>query len=265
VSQFLFEHGANIVNSDQYSTDPESGLFFMRVEFQLKELPKRIETLRYKFATVANSFGISWRMNHSAQKQKVAVFVSKEDHCLRELLWRWSIGELIADICLVISNHLDMESIVIPFGIPYYYVPITKEIHDKEASIHLKLLEEAQVDTIVLARYMQIIPPVIINCYRNKIINIHHSFLPAFVGSKPYHQAYERGVKIIGATAHYVTEELDQGPIIEQDVQRVNHRHRVRDLKRIGRDLERIVLARAVQWHLNDQILVHKNKTIVFR
>ncbi len=265
VSRFLFDQGANIVDLDQYTTDPRGGFFFMRVEFQLNDLIRRLETLRERFAQIAKSFEMDWWITPAARKQKIAVFVSREDHCLREILWRWSIGELYADISMVISNHPDMEAIVAPFGIPYHHVPISKEDRDHATNIHLELMDQAGIDTIILARYMQIIPPRIIERYRNRIINIHHSFLPAFVGGKPYHQAYERGVKIIGATAHYVTEELDQGPIIEQDVQRVNHRHHVEDLKRIGRDLERIVLARAVQWHLNDQVLVHGNKTIVFR
>ncbi|SEN34620.1 formyltetrahydrofolate deformylase [Lihuaxuella thermophila] len=264
VSRFLFEQGANIVDSDQYTTDPHGGFFFMRVEFQLEELIPRLEPLRERFARIAVSFDMEWRITPAARKQRVAVFVSREDHCLREILWRWNIGELHADISMVISNHPDMEAIVAPFGIPYHHVPVSKESREQAADIHLELLNQAGIDTIILARYMQIIPARIIDRYRNQIINIHHSFLPAFVGGKPYHQAYERGVKIIGATAHYVTEELDQGPIIEQDVQRVSHRHHVEDLKRIGRDLERIVLARAVQWHLNDQVLVHGNKTIVF-
>ncbi|MBA4543066.1 MULTISPECIES: formyltetrahydrofolate deformylase [Thermoactinomyces] len=265
VSRFLHEQGANIVDSHQYTTDPEGGFFFMRVEFQLPNLTRQIETLRERFSPIANSFDMNWRITPAAKKQKMAVFVSKEDHCLREILWRWSIGELYADIAMVISNHPNMEAIVAPFGIPYYHVPFSKENRDHATRIHLELLEKGRIDTIVLARYMQIIPPDIIDRYQNQIINIHHSFLPAFAGGKPYHQAYDRGVKIIGATAHYVTEELDQGPIIEQDVQRVDHRHQVEDLKRIGRDVERMVLARAVQWHLNDQVLVHGNKTIVFR
>ncbi|WP_051291476.1 formyltetrahydrofolate deformylase [Fictibacillus gelatini] len=265
VSQFLSEQGANIVHSDQHTTDPEGGLFFMRIEFQLDGLKNKIETLREQFAEVANEFTMDWRITSADEKKKVAIFVSKEDHCLQDLLWRWRIGEMAADIKMVISNHPDMETIVAPFEIPYYHVPTTKDNREESAVKHLELLEKADVDTIILARYMQIIPKSMIDQYKNQIINIHHSFLPAFVGGKPYNQAYERGVKIIGATAHYVTEELDQGPIIEQDVERVDHRHEIQDLKRVGRDVERMVLARAVQWHLHDKVLVHGNKTVVFR
>ncbi|MGA8942381.1 MAG: formyltetrahydrofolate deformylase [Thermoactinomyces sp.] len=265
VTQFLYEHGANILNSDQFSSDPHDGFFFMRIEFCMDQFARHINQLRQQFEPVAKRFQMSWRMTHLLERKKLAIFVSREDHVLRELLWRWNIKELNADIVMVVSNHPDMETIVSPLGIPYYHVPVTKETREEAADIHLELLEKHQADTLILARYMQIIPGKIIDRYRNQIINIHHSFLPAFIGGKPYHQAFARGVKLIGATAHYVTENLDEGPIIEQDVSRVNHRHMVEDLKRIGRDLERIVLARAVQWHINDQIIVHDNKTIVFR
>ncbi|MFC4075327.1 formyltetrahydrofolate deformylase [Salinithrix halophila] len=265
VSRFLYDWGANIIRSDQHTTDPEGGLFFMRVEFQMDDLARRFPEVEEGFREAARPFGISWRMSRSGHKKRLAVFVSKEDHCLTDLLWRWRIGELNADISMVVSNHPDMEPLVSPFGIPYHHVPCNRDIRLEAEKTHLKLLAENEVDTVILARYMQIIPPTMIQRYKNQMINIHHSFLPAFVGAKPYNQAYERGVKIIGATAHYVTEDLDEGPIIEQDVERVDHRCRVEDLKRIGRDVERLVLARAVQWHLNDEVLVHGNKTIVFR
>lgn len=265
VTQFLYKQGANILNSDQFSSDPHDGFFFMRIEFSMNHFDRRIEQLRQQFAPIASQFQMSWRITHLMERKKLAIFVSKEDHVLRELLWRWNIKELKADIAMVISNHPDMEAIVTPLGIPYYHVPVTKETREEAADTHLRLLEKHQADTLILARYMQIIPGKIIERYPNQIINIHHSFLPAFIGGKPYHQAFARGVKLIGATAHYVTENLDEGPIIEQDVSRVNHRHQVGDMKRVGRDLERIVLARAVQWHINDQIIVHDNKTIVFR
>ncbi|GGE04635.1 formyltetrahydrofolate deformylase [Marinithermofilum abyssi] len=264
VSRFLYEQGANIVQSDQHTTDPEGGRFFMRVEFQVDHLPDREQELKRAFQHTADTFQMEWRMTLAARKKRLALFVSKEDHCLQELLWRWRIGELHADIAMVISNHRDLEPAVAPFGIPYHHVPVNKETRLEAEVKHLELMKD-KVDAVVLARYMQIIPSRTIQAYQNRIINIHHSFLPAFVGAKPYHQAHERGVKIIGATAHYVTEELDQGPIIEQDVQRVDHRCRVEDLKRIGRDVERLVLAKAVNWHLNDQVLVHGNKTVVFR
>jgi formyltetrahydrofolate deformylase len=264
VSRFLYEQGANIVQSDQHTTDPEGGRFFMRVEFQVDHLADREQELKQAFQHAADTFQMEWRMTLAARKKRLALFVSKEDHCLQELLWRWRIGELHADIAMVISNHRDLEPAVEPFGIPFHHVPVNKETRLEAEVKHLELMKD-KVDAVVLARYMQIIPSRTIQAYQNRIINIHHSFLPAFVGAKPYHQAHERGVKIIGATAHYVTEELDQGPIIEQDVQRVDHRCQVEDLKRIGRDVERLVLAKAVNWHLNDQVLVHGNKTVVFR
>lgn len=263
VSRFLHEHGANIVQSDQYSMDPEGGMFFMRVEFDLEQLEDRIVLLKQDFAEIADKFDMSWDIYQLSHKKKLAIFVSKEDHCLVELLWQWQAGDLDAEISMVISNHPDMKEYVESFGIPYHHIPVTAETK-KEAEQKQLDIVNGQVDLIVLARYMQIVSPDLIEPYRNRIINIHHSFLPAFVGGKPYAQAYERGVKIIGATAHYVTEELDGGPIIEQDVQRVSHRDDVGELKRIGRTIERVVLARAVKWHIEDRILVHHNKTVVF-
>lgn len=264
VSRFLADEGANIIHSDQHSTDPVGGLFFMRIEFQLLGIEDKIEEIRTRFKKTAEPFHIKWRMSCASDKKKIAIFVSKEDHCLQDLLQRFRLGELSAEISMVVSNHDDMREIVKPYGIPYHHVPATKDTREEAAKRHLSLLEEANVDTVVLARYMQIIPPVMIQRYKNQIINIHHSFLPAFVGGKPYNQAYDRGVKIIGATAHYVTEELDQGPIIEQDVERVSHRYQIKDLKRIGRDVEKLVLSRAVGWHLDDKVLVYENKTVVF-
>lgn len=265
VSRFLHEHGANIVQSDQYTMDPEGGMFFIRIEFDLLELDRRLETLVLDFSeVVAHKFNMSWRISQESRKKRLAVFVSKEDHCLLELLWQWQAGDLNADIAMVVSNHQDMREIVESMGIPYHYVPVTPETKQDVEAKHLQLMAEGEVDCVILARYMQIITPKFIETYANRMINIHHSFLPAFVGGKPYAQAHNRGVKIIGATAHYVTEELDGGPIIEQDVQRVSHRDDVDDLKRIGRHIERIVLARAVSWHVEDRILVHQNKTVVF-
>ncbi|USK33020.1 formyltetrahydrofolate deformylase [Bacillus sp. F19] len=264
VSHFLADEGANIIHSDQHSTDPVGGLFFMRIEFQLLGIEDKIEEIRTRFEKKAEPFHIKWRMSCASDKKKIAIFVSKEDHCLQDLLQRFRLGELSAEISMVVSNHDDMREIVKLYGIPYHHVPATKDTREEAAKRHLSLLEEANVDTVVLARYMQIIPPVMIEQYKNQIINIHHSFLPAFVGGKPYNQAYNRGVKIIGATAHYVTEELDQGPIIEQDVERVSHRYQIKDLKRIGRDVEKLVLSRAVGWHLDDKVLVYENKTVVF-
>jgi formyltetrahydrofolate deformylase len=263
VSHFLARHGANIVQSDQYTMDPEGGLFFIRIEFDLPDLEAKLDGLKRDFAdTTAREFAMDWRVTQAARKQRLAIFVSKEDHCLLELLWQWKAGDLYADIAVVVSNHPDMRDTVESFGIPYHHIPVTPETKMEAEEKQLEAIGD--VDTVVLARYMQIISPRFIARFPNRIINIHHSFLPAFVGGKPYAQAYARGVKIIGATAHYVTEELDGGPIIEQDVQRVSHRDNVEALKRIGRHIERIVLARAVSWHVEDRILTHHNKTVVF-
>jgi formyltetrahydrofolate deformylase len=263
VSRFLFEHEANIVQSDQYTIDPEGGMFYIRIEFDLEHLDTRREQLKTEFAKVADRFSMEWTINRAGRKKRLAVFVSKEDHALLELLWQWQAGDLQADIAMVISNHNDLRDLVESFGITYHHIPVTAETKAEAERRQLELVVD-QVDAVVLARYMQIISPRFIEHFSNRIINIHHSFLPAFVGGKPYAQAHNRGVKIIGATAHYVTEELDGGPIIEQDVQRVSHRDNVDDLKRIGRHIERIVLARAVSWHVEDRVIVHGNKTVVF-
>jgi len=263
VSHFLYEHGANIIQSDQYSMDPGGGMFFIRFEFDLNDLDKELPVLQEDFGRVADRFSMKWSTFRASRKKRLAVFVSKEDHCLLELLWQWQAGDLDADIAMVISNHPDMRERVESFGIPFHHVPVTPDTKAEAEKKQLELVSD-KADLIVLARYMQIISPKFIEQFPNRIINIHHSFLPAFVGGKPYAQAYQRGVKIIGATAHYVTEELDGGPIIEQDVQRVSHRDNVDDLKRIGRTIERVVLARAVKWHTEDRILVHNNKTVVF-
>jgi formyltetrahydrofolate deformylase len=263
VSHFLFEQGANIVQSDQHSMDPEGGMFFIRIEFDLEQLDQRLPELRESFALIASKFSMQWQLFRASERKRLAIFVSKEDHCLLELLWQWQAGDLPAEIAMVISNHSDMQATVEQFGIPYYHVPVTAETKSEAEQRQLELTL-GHVDTIILARYMQIVSPKFLEYFPNQIINIHHSFLPAFVGGKPYAQAYKRGVKIIGATAHFVTEELDGGPIIEQDVQRVNHKATIEDLKRMGRHIERIVLARAVAWHLEDRILVRENKTVVF-
>lgn len=263
VSRFLHEHGANIVQSDQYTMNPEGGMFFMRVEFDLEALDDRLTALRADFDKVAAGFKMQWNIHQLSRKKKLAIFVSREDHCLVELLWQWQAGELDAEISMVVSNHPDMREYVESFGIPYHHIPVTPDTKREAEQQQLDIVN-GKVDLIILARYMQIVSPALIEPYRNRLINIHHSFLPAFVGGKPYAQAYDRGVKIIGATAHYVTEELDGGPIIEQDVQRVSHRDDVAELKRIGRTIERVVLARAVKWHIEDRILVHQNKTVVF-
>jgi formyltetrahydrofolate deformylase len=263
VSHFLYEHGANIVQSDQYTMDPEGGMFFIRFEFDLIDLDKELPVLMEDFTRVADRFDMKWHTFRASRKKRLAVFVSKEDHCLLELLWQWKAGDLDADISMVISNHPDMRELVESFGIPYHHIPVTAATKAEAERKQMEVVAD-KADIIVLARYMQIISPKFIEQFPNRIINIHHSFLPAFVGGKPYAQAYTRGVKIIGATAHYVTEELDGGPIIEQDVQRVSHRDNVDDLKRIGRTIERVVLARAVKWHIEDRVIVHNNKTVVF-
>jgi formyltetrahydrofolate deformylase len=263
VSKFLYDQGANIVQSDQYTMDPEGGMFFIRIEFDLERLEERAVEVEAAFRAMALPFEMDWTLTLAHRKKRVAIFVSKEDHCLLELLWHWRSGELNADFAMVISNHADMKSTVESFGIPFYHVPASADVRVQAEQQHKQILG-TDIDLIILARYMQIVSPQFISQYTNRIINIHHSFLPAFVGGKPYAQAHNRGVKIIGATAHFVTDELDAGPIIEQDVQRVSHRDDVDELKRIGRHIERRVLARAVTWQLEDRIIVHHNKTVVF-
>lgn len=263
VTRFLAERGANIAQSDQYSTDPEGGRFFMRIEFDIPDLANRFTSLQEEFEEIAQSFQMSWRIVEASKRKRLAIFVSREDHCLLELLWQYNSGALHADIAMVISNHPDLKETVESFDIPYYHVPVSKDTKEEAEKKQIELVE-GKADLIILARYMQILTPYFLKDYANKIINIHHSFLPAFVGAKPYERAYERGVKLIGATAHYVTEELDAGPIIEQDVQRVTHRYDVDALKQIGRQIERTTLARAVAWHVEDRVLVYNNKTVVF-
>jgi formyltetrahydrofolate deformylase len=263
LSSFLRDRGANIVESDQHSTDPEGGAFFMRTVFHLEGLQER--GLEEAFAAeVGEPFGMDWRMSYAARRKRVAILVSRYDHCLAELLWRWRRGELYADIPLVVSNHADMEAEAARFGIRFEHIPVPRDAKPAAERALLELLD-GSYDLIVLARYMQILSPEFLGAVRTPIINIHHSFLPAFAGADPYARAYERGVKLIGATAHYVTEELDAGPIIEQDVARVTHREHVDELVRAGADLERSVLLRAVRWHLEDRVLVHGSRTIVFR
>jgi formyltetrahydrofolate deformylase len=264
LSRFLADRGANIIESDQHSTDPEGGLFFMRTEFHLDGLEADAEDFERSFAAeVAEPFGMEWQMNYATRRKRVAVLVSRHDHCLAELLWRWRRGELYADIPLVVSNHVDMESEAARFGVHFEHIPVERDAKPAAERALLDLLGGAY-DLIVLARYMQILSPEFLDAVRTPIINIHHSFLPAFAGANPYDRAYQRGVKIIGATAHYVTEELDAGPIIDQDVTRVSHRDEIDDLVGIGRDVERLVLARAVKAHLDDRVLLDGARTIVF-
>ncbi len=264
VSSFLFEHGANIVSSDQHSTDPEGGRFFMRMEFSTADMDLDRGPLEAAFREdVAERFEMSWRMSHPGDRKRMAILVSRYEHCVLDLLWRWRRGSLEADVVLVASNHPDLEDDVRSFGVPYHHVPVPPD--DKpQAEARLLELLAGEVDVVVLARYMQILSGDFLDRVGVPLINIHHSFLPAFAGPDPHREAYDKGVKIIGATAHYVVEELDAGPIIEQDVARVSHRESVADLTRLGEDIERAVLARAVAMHLEDRTLVHENKTIVF-
>ncbi len=264
VSTFLFRHGANVVDLDQHSTEEEPGTYFMRLEFQVGGLDLPLERLGEAFAAeVAAPFGMSWRLASHADRPRVGVLVSRHDHALLDLLWNWRRGDLRASVPLVISNHDDLRPSVESFGVPFVHVPNDRD-HRAEAEERMLGLLDGAVDVVVLARYMQILSARFVERFPMRIINIHHSFLPAFVGADPYRQAYERGVKIVGATAHYVTPELDAGPIIDQDVARVSHRYSVEDLRALGRDLERRVLLRAVRWHCEDRVLVHGNKTIVF-
>jgi len=264
ISRFLFEREANIVSSDQHSTDPEGGTFFLRMAFTVDHLTVSREALAAEFAAeVAGPFGMSWRLHHLDQPPSVAVMVSREDHCLLDLLWRWRRGELDCRIGLVVSNHPDLRADAEGFGVPYEHVPVTRETKPQAEERQLELLA-GRFDLVVLARYMQILSGAFLERVGAPVINIHHSFLPAFAGADPYRRAHERGVKIIGATAHYVTEELDAGPIIEQDIERVTHRDDPATLAHVGRDIERVVLARAVRRHLEDRVIVHENKTVVF-
>ena len=264
VSSLLYNHGANITALDQHSTDPEGGTFFMRLEFQTPHLGISRAALERSFEdTVAKRYAMDWCISYASERKKMAILVSKYDHALLEILWRWSRKELDVEVTQVISNHPELEEPVKGFGVPYHYVPVTPENKPEAERRILDLLED-QADLVVLARYMQILSPEFVARFPNRIINIHHSFLPAFVGANPYQRASERGVKLIGATAHYVTSDLDEGPIIEQDVIRVSHRHTVDELRELGRDIERTVLARAVKWELEDRVIVHGNKTVVF-
>jgi formyltetrahydrofolate deformylase len=264
VSGFLFDSDANILSSDQHSTDPEGGTFFMRMEFRLEDLQRRRDELERAFLEqVADRFEMDWHIAYSSERKRTALLASRDDHCLLDLLWRWRRGDLDAEIVAVVSNHPDHAADVAGFGVPYHHVAVPKGGKAEAEEEMLEVLA-GRVDLVVLARYMQILSADFLQRVGAPVINIHHSFLPAFVGADPYRRARERGVKIIGATAHYATEELDAGPIIEQDVARVSHRQSVDELERIGRDIERVVLARAVKWHVEDRVLVHENRTVVF-
>lgn len=264
LAQLLYGHGANILDADQH-TDQAAGQFFQRIHFDLGELHTDRVALEHGIAEVGERLSLSYRLSYSSKTRKVAIFVSKYDHCLYDLVLRHRAGEFPCELSLIVSNHPDLESVAKQFGIPFHVFPITPETKDAQEAAELELLRKHDVDLVVLARYMQILSPQIVAAMPERIINIHHSFLPAFIGKKPYHQAHERGVKVIGATAHYVTTELDEGPIIHQDVARTSHRDSVDELVRKGRDLERMVLSTAVRAHLEDRILVYGNRTVVFR
>ncbi len=264
ITSFLADAGANIVSLDQHSTQQTGGVFMQRTIFHLPGLAAARAELEKQFtAQVAEPFGIDFRLTEAAKPKRVALMASTEDHCLLDLLWRNRRGELDMSVVMVIANHADLADQVRPFGVPFIHIPATKDIREQAEQRQLDLLR-GNVDLVVLARYMQILTPLFLSEVGCPLINIHHSFLPAFIGAAPYRRAKERGVKLVGATAHYVTADLDEGPIIEQDVVRVDHRHSVEDLIRLGADVERAVLSRAVQWHCEDRIIRDGNQTVVF-
>ena len=263
LAQVLYGHGANILDSDQH-TDGVAGMFFQRIRFDLSSLNTDRVALENGIREAAARFGMDWRLEYGGKRRRVAIFASKQEHCLYDLLIRYRAGELACEVAMVISNHELAGPIAEHFDVPFHHLPVTKDTKAAQEATALELIEHAGVELIVLARYMQILSPAFVAKYPSRIINIHHSFLPAFVGANPYRQAYERGVKLIGATSHYVTADLDQGPIIEQATIRCSHRDAVDDLVRKGRDLEKRVLAAAVRCHLEDRILVYAGKTVVF-
>jgi len=263
IAQFLYAHGANILHADQHQ-DNEVGRFFMRIEWSLDEFDLSEVAFRQGFSPIAAEFKMAWRAAWPRQRVRIAIFVSRYQHCLIDLLHRNQIGELAGDLAMVISNHRDAEQLCAFYDVPFLEFPKTAGDKLEVEKQEIALLEKENVDLVVLARYMQVLSPDFVARFPGRIINVHHSFLPAFTGAKPYHAAFERGVKLIGATSHYVTEELDEGPIIEQDVTRVSHRCQVQDLVQKGRDLERVVLSRAVRWHLEHRILFYGNKTVIF-
>ena len=262
LSSFTLMHDGNILSADQYVSD--GGTFFMRLEIEGEGFGLARDEFAGAFGPLARRHGMDWRVSHADRPKRMAILVSRYDHCLTDLLWRWDAGELDAEIPLVVSNHPDLAPHVEAHGVPFHHLPVNKETKAEQESKILDLLSENRIDVVVLARYMQILTPRFVEAYRDRLINIHHSFLPAFAGADPYRRAHERGVKTIGATAHYVTEELDAGPIIHQDVAHVTHRDTVDDLVRLGREVERRVLARAVRLHLEDRILVDGGRTVVF-
>jgi formyltetrahydrofolate deformylase len=263
LSTALRDAGANIISSDQYSSDPYGGSFSLRMEFYLPSPDEKFPALEERFAEIGSELGLDYRLIDAKRPKRVALFVSKYDHCLLDLLWRWRHNELDMDVVAVVSNHPDLQEEVARFGVPYHHIPVTKDTKAEAEQAQIDLLS-GEVELVVMARYMQILSANFLGQIGAPVINIHHSFLPAFAGAGPYARAHARGVKLIGATAHYATQDLDEGPIIEQDVVRVNHREDAVALERIGADVERLVLARAVSWHLQDRVLLQGHRTIVF-
>jgi len=264
LSEFLLAHDSNIIESNHYSTDPVGGKFFIRIEFYCENLMEKSIQMKEDFQKLADKHSMEFTLGFGNERKRSAIYVSREPYCLMELLWEWQNGDLETDIVVVISNHEYAREMVEALGIPYHYIPANKDIRKEVEAEQVRLMEEYDIDLLILARYMQILTPEFVSRFPNQIINIHHSFLPAFIGANPYERAFDRGVKIIGATSHYVTNDLDEGPIIEQDIERVDHRDDVVELKKIGRKIERRVLAKGVKWHLEDRIIVEGNKTIVF-
>jgi formyltetrahydrofolate deformylase len=263
VADLIDHHSGNILHADQH-LDVDTKLFLLRVEWDLEGFNVSMDDFSAAFQSIATKFQMNWKLALSSTRQRVAIFVSKFDHCLADLLYRHQTNELYCDIPLIVSNHPDTKRIADFYGIPYHQISVTKENKAQAEAAQLALMREHKIDLIVLARYMQILSPDFIAAFPQRIINIHHSFLPAFIGARPHQRSYERGVKLVGATSHYVTEVLDEGPIIEQDVTRVSHRDTLESVIKKGRDLERVVLSRAVQWHLESRVMVYGNKAVIF-
>lgn len=263
IADFLYQHNANILHADQHQ-DAENSLFLMRVEWDLKDFSLDEASFAAAFQGIAKTYKMTWELKLAIHKLRMAIMVSQYDHCLADLLHRHKNNELQCEIPLIISNHLDVQKLAEFYGIPFFHIPVERDKKKEAEAEQFALFDKFQVDFIVLARYMQILSEDFVKRYPQRVINIHHSFLPAFIGARPYHRAFERGVKLIGATSHYVTEVLDEGPIIEQDIDRISHRDQVEDLIQKGRDLERIVLSKAVRWHIENRILIYANKTVIF-
>ena len=265
LSTALAQAGANIISSDQFSSDPQGGMFSLRMEFYVSDPDDAFPALEQRISEIGKELELDYRLVDSRERKRVALFVSKYDHCLLDLLWRWHHGDLEMDIAMVVSNHPDLAVEVARFGVPYHHIPVTRESKHQAEAAQLELIrDQGGVDLVVMARYMQVLSADFLHKVGAPVINIHHSFLPAFAGANPYQRAYHRGVKLIGATAHYATQDLDEGPIIEQDVVRVSHREDAAALERIGSDVERLVLARAVERHLQDRVLLQGHRTVVF-